>query len=129
MKQFLHPETILFVGAGATQRLAMPPTSEEAQILWDICDEEPLSVKTIEREKCFKGCGKDVALLAFVLDGGADGNGTIDLDDPRWGQAFPRVRKEDVEKLVRNLRRHYDWGALKLIAKAKRRRVQRRETT
>ena len=69
--------------------------------------------------ECFEGNGEAVALMAFVLDGGADGNGAIDLTDERWEQAFPNVQKEDVEKLVRNLRRHYDWGALKLIAKAK----------
>lgn len=119
MKQFLHPETILFVGAGATQRLSMPPTSEQAKFLWDICDEETLSVEAIETAKCFAGRGKDVVLMAFALDGGVNGNDTIDLDDERWKQAFPGVQKDDVEKLVRNLRRHYDWGALKLIAKAK----------
>lgn len=115
-----HPETILFVGAGATQALAMPPTSEMAKFLWNACDEEPLTVKTIEAfAKCFEEYGESVALMAFVLDGGADGNGAIDLTDERWEQAFPNVQKEDVEKLLRNLRRHYDWGALKLIAKAK----------
>ena len=114
-----HPETILFVGAGATQQLAMPPTSEMAKFLWDICDGDPLSVTVIEKTKCFEGRGKDVALMAFVLDGGANGNDAIDLNDERWGHAFPGVQKEDVEKLVRNLRRHYDWGALKLIAKGK----------
>ena len=114
-----HPETILFAGAGATQYLAMPPTGEMAKFLWDICDEEPLSENTIEKAKCFTGRGKDVAIKAFVLDGGVDGNGTIDLADTRWERAFPGVQKEDVEKLVRNLWRHYDWGALKLIAKAK----------
>ena len=114
-----HPETILFVGAGATQQLAMPPTGEQAKFLWDICDEETLSVTVVEKAKCFEGRGKDVVLMAFVLDGGADGNGTIDMNDSRWEQAFPMARKEDVKILVRNLRRHYDWGALKLIAKAK----------
>ena len=114
-----HPETILFVGAGATQQLAMPPTSEMAKFLWDICDEDTLSVEVIEKAKCFEGRGKCVSLMAFVLDGGTDGNGTIDLNDERWEQAFPGVPKADGEKLVRNLRRHYDWGALKLIAKAK----------
>ena len=115
-----HPETILFVGAGATQALAMPPTSEQAKFLWNMCDQEPLSTKTIEGSvSCFKGHGESVALLAFVLDGGADGNAAIDLDDEKWTRAFPDVAKSDIEKLVRNLRRHYDWYALKLIAKAK----------
>ena len=115
-----HPETILFVGAGATQALAMPPTSEMAKFLWNICDQELLSVKTIEDSvTCFKDCGEDVALMAFVLDSGVDGNLAIDLNDNRWARAFPKVAKQDIEKLIRNLRRHYDWGALKLIARAK----------
>ena len=114
-----HPETVLFVGAGATQALAMPPTNEMAQFLWDMCDEDPLSLKTIEKVKCLKGHGKDVALMAFVLDDGANGYDTIDLDDECWSQAFPGVQKADVERLVRSLRRHYDWSALRLIAKAK----------
>lgn len=115
-----HPETILFVGAGATQALAMPPTSEQAKFLWNVCNQEPLSVKTIEDSAtCFRGDGENVALMAFVLDGGAGGDATIDLNDWRWARAFPDVVKPDIEKLVHNLRRHYDWGALKLIAKAK----------
>ena len=116
----LHPETILFVGAGATQQLAMPTTTEQAKFLWNICDEDLLPVKTIEASAtCFEGYAGDIALMVFVLDGGTDGNGTIDLNDERWEQAFPGVQKADVEKLARDLRRHYDWVALKLIAKAK----------
>lgn len=116
----LHPETILFAGAGATQQLAMPTTTEQARFLWNICDEDLLTVKTIEGSAtCFAGYGEAVALMAFVLDGGTDGNGTIDLNDERWKQAFPGVQKADVVKLARDLCRHYDWGALKLIAKAK----------
>lgn len=114
-----HPETILFVGSGATQALSMPTTTEQAEFLWNVCD-EPLTVETIEKSAgCFKGFGTSVALMLFVLDGGADGNAPIDFDDERWGTAFPGVENKDVEILVRKLRRHYDWGALKLIAKAK----------
>lgn len=116
----LHSETIIFVGAGATQALAMPPTSEMAKFLWNACDEEPLAVKTIEESvTCFREYGDAVALMVFVLDGGADENEPIDWDADRWGQAFPGLATRDIEKLVQNLRRHYDWGALKLIAKAK----------
>ena len=43
-----HPETILFVGAGATQALAMPTSYEQAKFLWNVCDEEPFTVKTNE---------------------------------------------------------------------------------
>lgn len=115
-----HLETILFVGAGATQALAMPPTGEMAKFLWNACDEEPLTAETIEESvTCFREYGDAAALMVFVLDGGADGNKPIDWEDDRWGQAFPEVQKEDVKRVVRNLRRHYDWGALKLIAKAK----------
>lgn len=115
-----HPETILFVGAGATQALAMPTSSEQAKFLWRICNEKPLSVNAVEDSApCFKGYGDSVALMAFVLDGGADGNMPIDWTDTRWGKAFPDIDIEDVKKLVCNLRRHYDWGSLILIAKAK----------
>ena len=115
-----HPETILFVGAGATQALAMPPTSEEAKFLWNACDGEPLTAKNIEESvTSFRGYGDAVALMVFVLDGGADGNKSVDWEDDRWEKAFPGLAMGDVEKLVRNLRRHYDCGALKLIAKAK----------
>lgn len=115
-----HPETILFVGAGSTQALAMPTTNEQAKFLWNVCDEEPLSVNTIETSaRCFEGYGEAVALMAFVLDGGVDGNGVVDWDDRRWKAAFPCIGMGDVGKRVRNLRQHYDWVALKLIAKAK----------
>ena len=73
-----HPETILFVGAGATQALAMPPTSEQAKFLWNMCDQEPLSPEAMEDSvTCFQGDGENVALMAFVLDGGADGNAAL----------------------------------------------------
>ena len=119
-KNNCHPESILFVGAGATQALSMPTSTEQSKFLWNACDEYPLTVKTIEDGvTCFKGFGEDVALMAFVLDGGPDGNGAIDGADGRWQEAFPDVTQADVAKLVYNLRRHYDWSALKLISKAK----------
>ena len=115
-----YPETVLFVGAGATQSLAMPPTSEQAKFLWYICDTDTLSAEKIEEAAaCFKGRGRDVCLMVFVLDGDTDGNGLINLDDARWQRAFPCVSREDLARLIPRLRRRYDWGALKLIAKAK----------
>ena len=115
----LHPETMVFVGAGATRALAMPTTGDMAKFVWNVCDEESPSVETIEETACFQGFGESVALMAFVLDGGPDGNKPIDWDDCKWEKAFPNIERRDVEKLVRNLRRYYDWGALKLIAKSK----------
>ena len=64
-----HPETILFVGAGAMQALAMPPTSKEAKFLWNACDEEPLTAGTIEESvTCFRGCGNREATDEALAD-------------------------------------------------------------
>ena len=115
-----YPETVLFVGAGATQKLAMPTTNEQAKFLWNVCDEESLTAETVEFfASSFEEYGDAVVLMMFVLDGGVNGNDSIDLNDDQWGKAFPGIAPEDIEKLVGNLRRRYDWGALKLIAKAK----------
>ena len=79
-----YPETILFVGAGATAALSMPQTSKISEFLWDICDVEDLTIHSVFGEIRFldEKFNNDVALMAYVLDSGYDGSKDIDFNDP-----------------------------------------------
>ena len=115
----LRSETVLFVGAGATAALDMPTTDAQAGILWRLCDGE-LPAETIESTApCFVGQGQSVIDLLNVVDPGVSADDSPDLDADLRERAFPGVDAADVRNVVANLRRHYDWSALKLVAKAK----------
>lgn len=116
-----YPETILFVGAGATASLSMPQTSKMSEFLWDICDVEDLTTHSVFGKIRFldEKFNNDVALMAYVLDSGYDGSKDIDFNDPFLKKAFPDVSSQAIIKTVSNLRKHYDWSALRLILKSK----------
>lgn len=115
----LRPETILFVGAGATLRLNMPTTDEMARILWNLCDCD-LSAEAVEdAAKRFKGSGRKIADLLVVVDSGVEADAKLVLPEDVRKRAFPGIDEESVSKVVSGLRRHYDWSALKMVAKAK----------
>lgn len=121
-EQFRGPETILFVGAGATAALSMPTTQDQAQLLWRICDcgenDSALIEDATKGSNCFGNQGKAICELLKVLDGGAR-NDRDAAESKLLESAFPGVDKGAADKLVRNLRRRYDYAALKLVAKAK----------
>ena len=115
----LRSETVLFLGAGATSMLDMPPTDSQAGILWNLCDGN-LSAEKIEKTaKCFKGCGASVVDLLNVVDPGLCADASPDLDADLRERAFPGVDVRDAHNVVSELRRHYDWSALRLISKTK----------
>ena len=116
-----YPETILFVGAGATAALSMPQTSKISEFLGDICEVEDLTIHSVLGEIRFldEKFNNDVALMAYVLDSGYDGLKDIDFNDPFLKKAFPDVSSQAIIKTVSNLRKHYDWSALRLILKSK----------
>lgn len=118
-----RPETILFVGAGATAALSMPTTMQLAQLLWKICDNYNLNDSEIESitrgAGCFKSHGQDICDLFAVLDGGLENDYEVHLEDDLKERAFPEIDNDTVVRLVRRLRCHYDFAALKLVAKAK----------
>ena len=117
-----RPETILFVGAGATAQLSMPTTDDQAGILWHLCDGE-LTSKRVEDaasgSKCFDGSGNVIVDLLKVVDPGEGGTDSCDLETGLRVRAFPGIDAEQVRAVVSELRRHYDWSALRLIAKTK----------
>ncbi len=115
----IRPETILFVGAGATASLSMPTSEAQANILWRFCDAELTSGAVEDAAKCFVGQGQKVVDLLLVLDPGWDGAAVCNLDDDLRARTFPGIDSRQVAKVVSELRSHYDWSALKLIAKAK----------
>lgn len=115
----LRSETVLFIGAGATAALNMPTTEAQAGILWRLCDGE-LSVEVIESTApCFIGQGQFVIDLLKVVDPGISADASPNLDADLRERTFPDVDATDVFNVVADLRRHYDWSALKLVAKAK----------
>lgn len=117
-----RPETILFVGAGASRQLSMPTTNDQAGVPWAFCDSE-LTKESVEEvtkgSGCFAGQGQLLVDMLTVLDGGADGMAKQDLPFDLKKRAFPGLSDEQTRSVVFRLRRHYDWGALKLVAKAK----------
>ena len=117
-----RPETILFVGAGATSMLSMPTTDDQAGILWHLCDGE-LTVDRVESaasgSKCFDKFGDVIVDLLKIVDPGEAGTDSCDLVPKLRKRTFPDVGDEDVRTVVYELRQHYDWSALRLIAKTK----------
>ena len=117
-----RPETILFIGAGATSRLSMPTTDDQAGILWHLCDGDltPRSVeKAASGSKCFNEIGDVIVDLLTVVDPGERRTDGCDLEDGLRNRAFPGINDEQVRIVVSELRQHYDWSALRLIAKTK----------
>lgn len=113
-------ETVLFVGAGATAALKMPTTYDQAIILWKFCDSNEVSPDDVAKSaKCFASSGEMVSDMLQVLDCGFDGCAENKLDDDVRGRVFPKLEDEQVRILLTRLRQHYDWGALKLVAAAK----------
>lgn len=111
-----HPETILFVGAGATASLGMPTTGAMAKCIWLLCQKEDLPRDEEHKIKVFEGYEDDVVDLCHLLDRGV----AIEILLKDKSHLFPNVNDEDIRKTVFRLRDNYDWGALRLIAKAKR---------
>lgn len=119
----VRPETILFVGAGATQRLCMPTTNDQAGILWTLCDVDELTAKRVEASAkgshCFDGIGQKIVDLLRIVDPGEDGSAEPCVDSDIRQRAFPGIGDGQVRVVIADLRRHYDWSALKLVAKVK----------
>lgn len=111
-----HPETILFVGAGATASLGMPTTDVMAKCIWFLCHKEDLPRDEKHKIKAFEGYEDDVVNLCRLLDKG------VDIETLLKGKSdlFPNVNDEDIRNTVLRLRDNYDWQALRLIARAKR---------
>lgn len=117
-----RPETILFVGAGASQALSMPTTNDQAGIPWAFCDQKLTKdavEKVTEASGCFKGYGQILVDMLTVIDGGSTGDEVPEFSDDFKKRVFPELADAQIDSLVFRLRRHYDWGALKLVAKAK----------
>ena len=123
MTRFIQrSETILFVGAGASQQLSMPTTDDQAGIPWTFCD-GALTKDAVEEvtkgSGCFADQGQLLVDMLTVLDGSPNGVATSDIPKALKKRAFPGLSDNQVRSVVFRLRRHYDWGALKLVAKAK----------
>ena len=112
-------ETILFIGAGASAKLAMPPTDAQAKTLFKLCDQE-LTEECIEG-KCFDEQSKrDICQLLRLLDYDAEGPGHITDEQMRLAEeAFPEATEAERRSRVVELRRNYDLPTLRRIALAR----------
>ncbi len=112
-----HSETVLFIGAGASSKLNMPTTDEQADILYKLCEKERASEELI-KARCFKNCKKDVVDLLNLLDyPGEDLGHFTDEQKSIMASSFPDATPEEATARAVSLRRSFDWPALKHVAR------------
>jgi hypothetical protein len=114
-----RPETILFIGAGASACLDMPPTDSQAKIIFKLCDKE--ITEDIFKFDCFDDTSKhDMCQFLRLLDfKDSDLHVITDEQLKISHEAFPEATEDERRLRIVELRRNYDWPALKLIAKAR----------
>lgn len=115
-----HSESLLFIGAGATARLGMPPTNDQTKILRSLSDDARQDEAHVILKRYFaeKDLAKVTAFFKF-LDGSGESNyllSTSDLEHARtvFGKSCDSER---LQKRILELRREYDWNALKKVIK------------
>ncbi len=112
-----HSETVLFIGAGASNQLNMPTTDEQAKILYRLCEKERASENLIEA-RCFEDCKKDVVDLLNLLDYPGNNLGYFTEEQETFmTSAFPTASSEETRARALSLRRSFDWPALKHVAR------------
>ena len=115
-----HSETLVFIGAGATATLGMPPTDDQSKILRSLSAHSKRGEANSILKKYFseKDLSKLTAFLSF-LDGSEESNFLISDSDLENAQiAFGNFsNKQLLQKRIMNLRRDYDWNALRKIIK------------
>ena len=115
-----HSETLVFIGAGATATLGMPTTDDQSKILRSLSDRSKQGEANAILKKYFseKDLSKLTAFLSF-LDGSEKSNFLIsdsDLENARI--AFGIFSgKQLLQKRIMELRRDYDWNALRKVIK------------
>jgi len=111
-----NPETILFVGAGATAKLDMPPTNDQAKILFELCD-HPATAERIAAP-CFDLFRQDVADMLNILDFPNNDISYFSREQESiMRKFFAGVDKDIARQRVVSLRQDFDWPALKYAAR------------
>ena len=126
------PETILFIGAGATAQLGMPQSDLQTKIFRAFAsrtaDEKLEDILSDSRPKKIFGMtpafkGRDLEIMAAFIrflgdDTDKDWN-IVDDDDLKNGRIVfgPDVDDKILQSRILELRREYDWNALKQIIK------------
>ena len=112
-----QPETVLFIGAGASAQLAMPTTDEQAGILFKLCDSATVGEEQITA-KCFLERKREIIALLTLLDYPGDRIHDFTEEQERHFEiAFPGLSGEVAKARTVQLRRTFDWPALKAVAK------------
>lgn len=114
----IHSEVLVVIGAGATASLGMPQTSSQKDILRDLSKRD-VNYEEVLREKFF---GENLSkLVSFfkVLDGNKEDKTNLAIsknDLIEIKKIYTNCKEEDtLKKRIIELRRDYDWNALKKI--------------
>ncbi len=111
-----QPETVLFIGAGATACLKMPTTDEQAGIFYHLCD-QTLTEEQIDA-RCFKTRKREIITLLTLLDYPGDCIHEFTEEQERQFEvAFPGLPEEAARARTVQLRRTFDWPALKAVCR------------
>ena len=113
-------ETILFVGAGATAQLDMPPTTAQAHMIYDLCDVNGEVQPEHITYECLSEHKKTICDLLNLLDYEENAIEKNSSSQKRFlPKCFPGIDLETACHRVLTLRETYDWHSLKLVAKSK----------
>ena len=112
-----QPETVLFIGAGASAKLNMPTTDEQAGIFYHLCDQETVSEDQITAE-CFKERKPAIIALLTLLDYPGNSIHEFSAEQKRhFAVAFPGLSEEAAMARTVQLRCVFDWPALKAVCR------------
>lgn len=125
-----YPETILFIGAGATAQLGMPQSDLQSKIFRGLAERnKDNSLKNILSDSCdnkifgktppFKGQDLEImeAFICFLGDDLDKDWNLVDEEDLRYGRIVfgENVDETLLRSRILELRREYDWNGLKQI--------------
>jgi len=111
----LRSETLIFLGAGATAALKMPPTEVQGKILFSLRRKEEVAAEDFN-VPCFQGYEQDICDLVTILNyrKGKD----YDINDTQVrvaARCFPDVPPDEQRQRILSLRRRYDWPTLRTV--------------
>ncbi len=110
-------ETLIFLGAGATAALNMPPSWDQGKILFSLCEKECIVPEDLPF-KCFNGCRQDICDLMNILSYKSGEEYLISKEQREIAKrCFPEAAHKELEQRVLSLRQHYDWPCLQKIGK------------
>ena len=113
-----HSETLVFIGAGATAMLGMPSTQSQTNILRELSDGKKKPYEILKDFFYAEDLKKVSAFLKMLDETGKDYFYVSQADIEQARVAFGcSENDEHISSRILELRRDYDWNALKMILK------------